>query len=70
MPVGGSLLAALFSEETFVPAVPGSIEETGLSPTLVEALVVKYVGVVGSASGRQISDQICLPFGTLGGLVP
>jgi predicted ATPase with chaperone activity len=65
VPVGGSLLAALFSEETFVPALPASIEETGLSPTLVEALVVKYVGVVGSASGRQISDQVCLPFGTL-----
>ena len=64
----GSLLAAIFADETFIPAEPGSIEETGLSPTLVEALICKYVLVVGSASGRQIAEQICLPFGTLEGL--
>jgi predicted ATPase with chaperone activity len=64
-PPAGSLLAAIFSDETFLPAEPGSIEETGLSPTLVEALICKYVLVVGSASGRQIAEQICLPFGTL-----
>jgi predicted ATPase with chaperone activity len=67
-PATGSLLAAIFADETFIPAEPGSIEETGLSPTLVEALICKYVLVVGSASGRQIAEQICLPFGTLEGL--
>ncbi|MHB8862932.1 MAG: AAA family ATPase [Pirellulaceae bacterium] len=61
----GSLLASIFSDETFVPAAPKSIDETGLSGTLVEALICKYVSVVGSASGRQIAEQICLPFGTL-----
>ena len=30
-PAAGSLLAAIFSDETFLPAEPGSIEETGLS---------------------------------------
>ncbi len=64
-PAVGSLLAAIFSDETFLPAEPGSIEETGLSPTLIETLICKYVMVVGSASGRQIAEQICLPFGTL-----
>lgn len=64
-PAAGSLLAAIFSDETFLPAEPGSIEETGLSPTLIETLICKYVMVVGSASGRQIAEQICLPFGTL-----
>ncbi|MCU0959902.1 MAG: AAA family ATPase [Pirellulaceae bacterium] len=65
---GGSLLAAILSDETFVPAEPGSIEETGLSSSLVEALICKYVLVVGSASGRQIAEQVCLPLGTLEGV--
>jgi predicted ATPase with chaperone activity len=64
-PAAGSLLAAIFSDETYVPAEPGSIEETGLSATLIEALICKYVLVVGSASGRQIAEQVCLPFGIL-----
>ena len=58
----GSLFAAIFSEETFLPAEPDSIEETGLSASVIEALICKYIQVVGAASGRQIADQICLPF--------
>ncbi len=61
----GSLLAAIFSDDTFLPPEPNSIEETGLPRSLVEGLICKYIQVVGSASGRQIADQICLPFGTL-----
>ena len=58
----GSLLASLLSEDTFLPAEPNSIEETGLSATVIEALICKYIMLVGSASGRQIAEQICLPF--------
>lgn len=61
----GSLLAALFSEDVFFPAEPNSIEETGLSASLVENLICKYIQVVGSASGRQVADQVCLPFRSL-----
>jgi predicted ATPase with chaperone activity len=61
----GSLLAAIFSNESFLPAEPNSIEETSLSASLIENLICKYIQVVGSASGRQIADQICLPFRTL-----
>jgi predicted ATPase with chaperone activity len=61
----GSLLASILSEDSFRPAEPKSIEETGLSPTIIENLVVKYVMLIGSASGRQIAEQICLPFGLL-----
>jgi hypothetical protein len=57
-----SLLATLLSDETFRPAEPHSIEETGLSPTLIEDLIVKYVLAVGSANGREIAAQLCLPF--------
>jgi predicted ATPase with chaperone activity len=68
IPPTGSLLAAIFSDDTFLPAEPNSIEETGLSATLIEGLICKSVLVVGSATGRQIAEQICLPFRTLEGL--
>lgn len=57
-----SLLADLLSEDTFRPAEPRSIEETGLSATLLEDLICKYILVIGSASGREVADHLCLPF--------
>ena len=56
------LLASILSEDSFRPAEPRTIEETGLTQTVIENLLLKYVLVIGSASGRQISDQLCLPF--------
>lgn len=61
----GSLLASILSDDSFRPAEPRSIEETGLTAALVENLIIKYIMLIGSASGRQVSDQICLPFGIL-----
>jgi len=61
-------LSSILSDENFHPAEPRSIEDTGLSITFVEALVCKYLLVVGSASGRGIAKQICLPFGALEGV--
>lgn len=61
-PAGGSLLASLLSEDTFRPAEPRTLEETGLTPTLIEGLIIKYVMLIGSASGRQVSENVCLPF--------
>jgi predicted ATPase with chaperone activity len=58
----GSLLASILSEDTFRPAEPKSIEETGLTAWLIETLILKYLSLIGSASGRQIADNICLPF--------
>jgi hypothetical protein len=60
-----SLLARLLSDENFHPTEPKAIEETGLSPTLIEDLLLKYVLAVGSASGRDIATHVCLPFVTL-----
>jgi predicted ATPase with chaperone activity len=61
-PAPGGLLASLLLDENFRPAEPGSIEETGLSATFIETLIVKYVLAVGAASGRKISEEVCLPF--------
>ena len=59
----GSLLASILSEDSFRPAEPKTIEETGLTSAIVENLILKYVLMIGSASGRQCADNICLPFG-------
>lgn len=59
------LLASILSDESFRPTEPRTLEETGLSATLVEGLALKYVQVVGNQSGRGIADSLCLPFGVL-----
>jgi predicted ATPase with chaperone activity len=64
-PAPGSLLAKLLAEDSFHPAEPRSIEETGLSAALIETLILKYLMLMGSATGRKISEVICLPFGLL-----
>ncbi|MEA1952740.1 MAG: AAA family ATPase, partial [Planctomycetota bacterium] len=63
--LSGGLLAAVLSEETFLPAPPESLEETGLPESLIESLIIKYLGLVGTASGRGIAKHIALPFGIL-----
>ena len=64
----GDLLAALLSEESFYPTAPRRLEETGVSISLIESLVVKHISLVGSCSGRAIAKNVCLPFGILEGL--
>ena len=59
------LLATLLANESFWPAVPKTIEETGLTEAFIESLICKYLGVSGTNSGRNIADEICLPFGIL-----
>ena len=61
----GGLLASILSDESFRPAEPRTIEETGLSASIIESLICKYLLMVGSSSGRNISEQICIPFGLL-----
>jgi predicted ATPase with chaperone activity len=63
-----SLLAELMSDEVFRPAEPQSIEETGLSTTMIEDLICKHILAVGSISGREIADRLCLPFAILDGI--
>jgi hypothetical protein len=60
-----ALLASLLTDEVFHPTEPQSLEETGISPILIETLVCKYVMQVGSTSGREIAQRLCLPFGIL-----
>ncbi|MFV2067994.1 MAG: AAA family ATPase [Pirellulales bacterium] len=65
----GGLLASILSDDAFHPTEPRTLEETGLSRSLVESLILKFVLVVGSRSGRGVAQQLCLPFGLLEGLL-
>ena len=59
------LLASLLAEQSFLPSAPETLEQTGLSDTLVESLICKLLLTIGTASGRGIAEKICLPFGIL-----
>jgi predicted ATPase with chaperone activity len=63
------LLAPLLSDEKFWPTAPKSIEETGLTASLIESLVCKHLAIVGSNSGRGIAKHSCLPFAVLEGML-
>jgi predicted ATPase with chaperone activity len=57
------MLASLLSDDVYFPPEPESIEETGVSPIIVETLICKYLLQVGSTTGRDIAKRLCLPFG-------
>ncbi len=63
--LGSSLLATIMADESYRPSEPSSLKETGLPISLVESLLIKRLAVVGTTSGRQLSNDLCLPFATL-----
>jgi hypothetical protein len=56
------LLASLLTDDVFHPPQPQSLDETGISPIIIETLVCKYLLQIGSTSGRDIAQRLCLPF--------
>ena len=59
------LLASLLTDEVFHPPEPQSLDETGISPVVIETLICKYLLQIGSTSGREIAQRLCLPLGIL-----
>lgn len=55
------LTAAAPARSTFIPKAPASFAEAGLDPGIVEALVLKYIAAVGTATGATIASELCLP---------
>ncbi len=49
-------------KNTFLPVEPESFRDAQLTDSEVEALILKYLLSRGDASGRNISDQVKLPF--------
>ena len=64
-PATGSLLATILSDEAFRPSEPIHLSDTGLPMALIESLIIKRLAVVGMTSGRQLSNDVRLPFGAL-----
>lgn len=58
-----NLLATILSDESFKPSEPGNLLDTGLSESLLDALICKYLSVVGTSSGRTAADHLGLPMG-------
>ena len=50
------------SEGEFYPLVPENLNQTGLNEKLIEDLILKLLLSLGVMTGRQIADEICLPF--------
>jgi hypothetical protein len=60
--------AGRLSEE-FVPTEPESFHAADLSDSEVEALILKFLLARGDATGRDIADQVKLPFVLIGDLL-
>lgn len=60
-PVSG-MLATILADEVFRPSEPTSLSDAGVPTSLVESLITKRLGVAGQTSGRQLANDIRLPF--------
>ena len=59
------LLATIMADENFHPAEPTSLEDTGLPISLIESLILKRLGIVGSSCGRALAEFVSIPFNAL-----
>ena len=50
------------AKSSFVPTEPATFAEAGLNDTQVEAIVLKYLLAQGTALGRDIAEQVKLPY--------
>ena len=55
------LLASLLADDVFQLAELQSLEQIGVSFVVIETLILKYLLQVGSTSGRDIAQHLCLP---------
>lgn len=60
--VDPELLGLLLTDDAFRPVEPETLEETGLSETLIESLICKRLAVCGRGSGHEVAKDVCLPF--------
>jgi hypothetical protein len=59
---GGNPAVSSMYDDAFLPAEPRTIEETGLTDSLIESLVCQVLQLSGTLSGRRISERTGLPF--------
>jgi hypothetical protein len=49
-------------DEPFIPLEPPTLQDAGLTESLIEEFIVRFLASAGEASGRQIATQVQLPF--------
>ncbi len=49
-------------DEPLIPTIPESLDAAGLSESLVEELIMRFLLARGEATGRAIAEQVKLPF--------
>ncbi len=62
-------LPSVLHDDMFWPAEPTSLEETGLSQSLIESLICQVLLASGTISGRRIAESVGLPFGLVDNLL-
>jgi hypothetical protein len=60
-----STLPGVLQGDPYWPAEPTSLDDSGLSPTVVESILCQVLMSVGTQSGRKLSEHIGLPFGII-----
>lgn len=63
--IDDSLLQTFLADDRFWPSEPQTLEDTGLPHSIIESLICKFLLVSGTASGRAIAENICVPFRVL-----
>ena len=56
-------------DDEFTPKSPGSIAATGLTAEEIEKLILKFMSARGSATGREVAAQICMPYGIVESII-
>ena len=60
--IHSSVLQTILADESYRPSEPANLADTGLPHSLVEGLVCKRLSMIGLAAGRQLADDVGLPF--------
>jgi predicted ATPase with chaperone activity len=61
-PAAGPAQPATVDPNEFVPIEPSSVRDAGLTESEVESLILKYLLSRGDCTGREVADQVRLPF--------
>jgi hypothetical protein len=59
---GGDRKTSAEPQDAFMPVEPASFRDAGLTDSEVEALILKFLLARGDAVGRDVADQVKLPF--------
>lgn len=60
-----AVLPTLLNDDQYWPPEPISLEDAGVSESLVESLICQLLLTVGTTSGRKIAERLGLPFGII-----